>query len=53
MNKNINMYTIEATQGTIKELIKNFINGSQIVFVINPENKLLGAVTEGGHKAFF
>lgn len=53
MIKNTNLCAIKVNQGTIKELIQNFINGFQIVFIINENNELLGAVTEGDIRRFF
>jgi len=38
MIKNTNLCAIKVNQGTIKELIQNFINGFQIVFIINENN---------------
>ncbi len=47
MNKNTDIYTIDISNDTIDKLVKKFIEGANIVFIIRDSRQFLGAVTEG------
>lgn len=53
MNKNTDIYTIDILNDTVDKLMKKFIAGASIVFVIRGSGQLLGAVTEGDMYRFF